>query len=492
MPDLTKTSADEIQQTQSLTQRNSTQAALRASLDQARQALPAVLEAQQRQISNFFDKLAAQDAANTAADPTADKGSTRGKDLDDLRETQTGETRIVNRAADRVNQLLSTALQSLEERQTAERVSAVRSVVADPNEMAARHEGQINEMAKLVSQATSGLERNAQDVRNRQQEDRARLVAVVSGPNPEADLQEAVAKQRSEKAKTNRTENRLVEHVSRETEKLLNQLTQDRSAQLRKAAGPVAEKLDDKAVQQAAEAVQGKRSEDRVNAIVGQLTEELNNQRVVDLQKAGIDRSLTFIAGDRIRDGNGAKMTDGVLARQLDNGRWQIMKAFEVKAGSPSAKELYKKIEHDRSEELPAEARQDALQELAAAECARRGVSTEDESAYRRVEASIPRADLDRLTQEKLLALQQPDAQREAGQLGRTLERLSQQRLFLDGMEMNQADDNDRHSVEVRAVVPRDVRAQEAADHLEEDAAQLRMAAEAIVDLLDDWAKSKR
>jgi len=172
------------------------------------------------------------------------------------------------------------------------------------------------------------------------------------------------------------------------------------------------------------------------SAIKGQLAEELWQASQEEALKNRSDTRMQFIAGDRIRDEKNSKLTDGVLAWQDDNQLWHIEKIFEVKAGERAVKGLIERLEK-MTEEFIEETQRYAV-DLARENTNNKKVESSQE--FRRV--------VDKYFKE----LTSHDAQRDAGQLERTAERIHESseaptKLYVDGKAITLARDQGRANV---------------------------------------------
>lgn len=212
----------------------------------------------------------------------------------------------------------------------------------------------------------------------------------------------------------------------------------------------------------------------------GQLAEELARRLAQDmiaaLKERDPSRNLEFIAGDRIRDEQRRKLTDGVIAWRDKENTLRVLMALEVKAGERAARELnatVQKLGRKGREELQRYARDLAREEIAARQ------ATEKRSA-REWDDEL-RAARDRHEAE----LRSPEAQREPGQVRRTEERLDlMERIYLDGQaDRMTVDRGTRLDTLVQSVVPEDVK-EGASRRLAIGSQQLDEMARRIVDEL--------
>ena len=414
-----------------------------------------------------------------------------------------GEIELSARVDGRIQAALDEARHRLQQSQATERNTAVGLPAPAQAELEQRHRQQRDDLAKLVEHATNGRQRNETEMLDRQQSDRVRAAGAALGPDADAALRESLAEQSRELRQTGRTQRRLLNFVNGAAAVIATRLQADQCRQLRAATGLSADRLDDAALQRVVQAGNG-RGAGRVDAAKGQLAEELNNRRVTDrLAQVEQLRDFVFIAGDRIRDGLGNRMTDGVLARQLADGDWEVLAALEVKAGAPAARGLDAESTADDSAEARRSARDDAVAELAdlvrvqerkyatkaeeaqaldALTKARQAPATQDarNRADVRLVARLDPKVLDALVEQKLRALPRS----EAGQIARTTERLEQQRIFVDGLQFRRAWGEDHRLVRPHAVVPRDVRlATPATQRARQDDPQLHLLAKTIAEL---------
>jgi hypothetical protein len=268
-----------------------------------------------------------------------------------------------------------------------------------------------------------------------------------------------------------------------------NRLDDQRLQRLREVTAEA--KLSDEAIQRAAnEAVcPGRRElslrdekarEAAVQRVKGQLAEEfaarLAEEVIAAERKRDPSRNLEFIAGDRIRDEKRQKLTDGVIAWRDHQGTLRVLEALEVKAGREAARELNSKVEklgREAQEEIRRYARDLARDEI------EQRLTTEQ-----RTPKEWNRALKDARARHEA-ELRSPQAQREAGQVRQTQERLDlSARMYLDGRADRMTVDRQRELKDlVRAVVPEDVK-EEQARKLAIDSRRLEEMARSIVDEL--------
>jgi len=146
-----------------------------------------------------------------------------------------------------------------------------------------------------------------------------------------------------------------------------------------------------------------------------------------------VDRQLFFIEGNRIRDEQGKKISDGLIVWRDAEQRLQIWKALEVKSGPHAARELNWKIEK-LTEKQDVELRKYAL-DLARDEVAKREALT---AAQRQQET-------ERIAREEESRLRSRQVQRESGQREQTTERLDlTERMYIGGQAHQVAVDKER------------------------------------------------
>jgi hypothetical protein len=203
----------------------------------------------------------------------------------------------------------------------------------------------------------------------------------------------------------------------------------------------------------------------------GQIFEELLKlDRDADVARRNsleADRQLEFIAGDRIRMDN-RKLTDGLLVRRdADNKTLYLVAAYEAKSGSPSSKELYRKVEELTQEgrkELERQARDLAMDQVFGVDNAEVSRNAELQAVQRRNVSEEQSVRIKELTDKFVTELLRYRVQAElGGQVQKTIERLSPdseglQRIAIDGREFKLAMDEDRNRAEVVKVLLEDVR----------------------------------
>lgn len=234
-----------------------------------------------------------------------------------------------------------------------------------------------------------------------------------------------------------------------------------------------------------------------LSRMTGQLFEELAGDTIKDSLKDRLHETtrLEFIAGDRIRDQAGRKLTDGVVTWQDAEQRSRRM-AFEAKAGAAAAEKLDRELT-DLTVRGRAELEQYA-KDLAEEEVLRHADETDEAYASRRPEAlrdatEDQRAYMELLTEVYIEELLDRSVQEEAGQLQRTNERLSQaQSLYVDGRAREDLGVTDGRSTEVQRVLPKDVAPEQDALRVQITAEQLRRATEAALQYLEEREEELR
>lgn len=215
---------------------------------------------------------------------------------------------------------------------------------------------------------------------------------------------------------------------------------------------------------QAMDADQSKRSElSALNRVKGQLMEEafraLAQAEARELsQKLG--KNVEFIDGNRIRDAQGKKLSDGMLAWKDDAGRLRVERAYEAKAGENAARGLNEAIE-----KLTRAAMRETQKyaEDMALEAYQEQHGKDPNLRFANATAEQRKA-LDALKESALKELLSPNAQRDMGQLERTIERLhesvdSPTRVYVDGKPRTLAVNQGR--TDMKAVLPQDVALEE-------------------------------
>src|SRR5262245_42685795 len=194
----------------------------------------------------------------------------------------------------------------------------------------------------------------------------------------------------------------LKQAVGRMTSEIVAKVGPNESQKWRAALGDAAKDLDDAAITRVKNAAR-----DGVNAAKGQLFEEvMGSSREVarmvsdaqhDLDRRGIQAKAEFIAGDRVRDANNRKISDGLIAWRDQSDRLHVAQYLEAKSGQDFAATLQER-------EITQTKRDRIEWQKYAADVAR------DTGSHARLE------------------------QTEDGQLGKTRERLDEpNRLYIDG-----------------------------------------------------------
>ncbi|HEY0639927.1 MAG TPA: pre-toxin TG domain-containing protein [Pseudonocardiaceae bacterium] len=183
--------------------------------------------------------------------------------------------------------------------------------------------------------------------------------------------------------------------------------------------------LDELALQRALRKGYGKTLDERAEGVKGQLLEELLENRIVGWLREGtgkralglehIDGELRFIPGHLISGFRGSQLTDGVLVRNVGS-QLEIVAVFEAKAGSSSAQKLHvgssRQTKADQRE-LRRYAR-DVLEEL-------------QERA---------RLDGTKVTETVESIMESVIKTEQGGQIRRSLERLSEQGMWLNSQKV--------------------------------------------------------
>ncbi|MBX9244445.1 hypothetical protein ICW40_06450, partial [Actinotalea ferrariae] len=473
-------------------------AAARAGVEAARAAAAPAVEARSAEVRETFDRLRSYTRETLPAGPESRAARTADETLAETARTQQRELRAASRVDDLVRRTLADAADALTRLQADELSEGPTAAAQDPGaldrDQAARREA----LVELTQRAEAAMTDNAGRMRARQGADAQRVAAAVVSPEQDESARLANARAREQGAQTVRTARRLLDHVRQETRAVLERPSPARTTELRARTGVADDVLDDEALARVAAAARGTDPGDRLNRARGAVTEELNNARVqAQLRETG-DAALELVAGHRARDGMGRQLADGLVLRRLEDGTRRVEKAFEVKAGAPGARELLERrddLSRADQVELVRFALDLAREDVAAA------LPEGAPGAAASTDAAARAALLEEALERRVRQLQ--ESQRESGQLARTLERLHQQRLFVDGVEVPQAIDDLRPAAEVQAVLAQDTElrrraaADEAADATEttnlvrlvQDEAEIRRIAQSVVDLVEAWAR---
>lgn len=402
------------------------------------------------------------------------------------------------RAVDRiqVRQLNDIAATQLFAQQVARMIDDARASVADqrPKNADADHQSpqhqdlrqdrttrQAADLAELAKAAEGVVQSRYQDMRNDQTEELTRSAAALNAINPQQRLGEIVKDQVAAARVQDRNDTRFTQFLSARIDSILNRLRSDETASLRHAIGPPGAALSGAAIQRLYDAGRAKAETDKQQAkwkVKGQLSEELND----DVQRAKIraDKSAsdTYIAGHRITDGWGKRLTDGIVRRSLADGTHEIPEAFEVKAGKASARGLNREQDKDKSGEPRKVARDDLIDEQVR-QNVQNGLLTQ-QSRNEEIARIVARTDQEL----KGRAEQAAEAMAEQtlnGQLEKTKERLHVQPVFVDGIEMRRPAEDLRPRTKITAVVPRDVASKQERAHLDHTQRDIdRAAADAV------------
>jgi hypothetical protein len=483
-------------------------AAVDAKLSDARHATAPQAMDRQATIAKNFEMLQ-QQAAKAMALAGPEAGDEVRNRLDAMRDGQQREAAKAFEQQESTLGRLAEAFDKIEQRQADERQAAAgKPQLAESLDR--RHTEEQEAFTNLAKQATDTLERNISNLRERQGAELAKLAtAVVQGGdllvdevrNLDAEQAEDVGRPTADakgfkQGQTERTARRLSDYVDLAARALENRPSAEQVSRLRDRLGDVAQHLDDQALERIyAAAGVGTTDRQRADSARGQLAEELYARKLQDQLGRQNNPSLRFVPGDLIRDGLGRKLTDGVVLQQRDDKTQAVKDAWEVKSGRGSADSLKWNLRTDRSSEVWAAARDDVIRQLADESRIKAGLYKDHQSAEAaRAHQDLERDDLDRVkaildtdaVQEQIAdrvrELQRPSVQAEAGQQESTTERLSAQRLFVEGAEIEQVQAEERRRTEVRAVLPKDVEPDLEADRLDQTEAELRAAADLVVD----------
>lgn len=192
----------------------------------------------------------------------------------------------------------------------------------------------------------------------------------------------------------------------------------------------VAAKFDEKAAMQ------------RVKGVIAEQIAVANLRDEVEAEnRIRKDRHLFVIEGDRIRDENRNKISDGIAVWRDQENRLQIWKALEVKGGRDAARDLVYKVER------LSQAGEQELRKYAR-DLAR------DKVTEAKLTGEARRQAIDKLAVESETALRSREAQKESGQPKQTAERLDvAERIYVEGKAERIAIDRERRLTDlVRSV----------------------------------------
>jgi hypothetical protein len=198
------------------------------------------------------------------------------------------------------------------------------------------------------------------------------------------------------------------------------------------------QRLADEALHPGRQRLQDADKDNTIQRVKGELAEQMaadDVRREIDQENKtrAKDRQLFLIEGNRLRDEQGRKMSDGLIAWRDTGQKLQIWQALEVKSGPAAARELNYKIEK-LTEKQDQELRKYASD-----------VANESVKAMAGLTASQQRNETQRLTKEAEAYLRSGEVQKEAGQRQQTTERLDvTQRLYIDGRACQASMDRER------------------------------------------------
>jgi hypothetical protein len=200
---------------------------------------------------------------------------------------------------------------------------------------------------------------------------------------------------------------------------------------------------------------------------------------------AKLGRQVEYYEGHRIRDEHNRKATDGVLAWRDQNNVLNIVRIYEAKAGEAAARGLNEEIR--KLTDLERMEADKYAQDLAIeryVEKNRSNLRNEDVANLRFTEAAGPvKEALQQHYKEIIQELESRQARAELGQKQKTIERMDESRIYVDGKATNVAA---LGLSRMKAVLPEDVAVRREADALRIliRAADLKKLSEQILDRL--------
>ncbi len=478
------------------------------------QTAPAVEQSRRDEIERAFDGL--RDLSSSIAGTTAvAERAARETQLDVIAEGQRHEAVANRRLAEDLGAVLTDAAKQVRDQDQSRERDAGPDAIKQSQQRARE---QAVRLVELVDHVERALQSRSQEMRNQQAVEQRRVAQALASGAPGSDLLEVTREQDNRQSDRARADARLAGHVRRSTELIMNRLTSQQASALRDELGEPAAELDADAIQRIhdrARAVKVASTDAMAFAVKGQLAEELNDQVQAARIAAKGESDLGYIAGHRLTNADGASLTDGIVVRGSADSTQEISDAYEVKAGKSSARELTYTLERDRSDEVVRHARDLAVAALADRQrLASLKLSTEDQralaaqriaerrenatgaeaAALNREDVALVRAhrdELDALVDEHLTELLKPSVQRQPGQLAATSERLHQQRIFVDGVELRRREEDARGRTTVHAVVPRGTHTAAGGEQLSHTEQDLRRAARAAANLIRSWTESQ-
>jgi hypothetical protein len=352
-----------------------------------------------------------------------------------------------------------------------------------------QHQAQWDAMKQVVDQASQAIE--ALRARDDQRLAGSRREVMVAAEDPgrlSAALEQDADRQESLRDSLDRDATRLTDHLEREADAARNLLGEQELARWRQALGN--SQLSDDAIQRVRQ--EGRRvtnpehKEAQEALLKGQLMEEIAITReLIDritkdendrLKQAGIDAEVRFFAGDKVRDAEGNKLTDGLFAWKDKQDAWHPVHALEAKGGEASARGL-EKTRNAAAGDFLAETRkyaQDIVrEEIQSGKVAAQDVAKKVEQTFSELEKR----------------------QTELGQLTKTLERLASgnSQLYLEGKAAQLA--NDGRALRTTGLVSEDSRfTRRDTEKAKEDAArqQSYLAASITAAQLNEIARRTR
>jgi hypothetical protein len=448
-------------------------------------------EMQQQQAASVYENIASN-SRDTASEQVA------ALDLDQKQQLENRQKSI--RA---IEVELKESFKVLVEQQVDEQRRATDTHSNNQPELAQHHERQKNAIDALIESTRSAIQNIETAHDTLLDQGRKLLGDTLTGLKQIEDPQAEANRQANEREVIDRRISMLELYVEKQTLEIINSLKPEQLQVAREVSRLSEELINDTGLERAVregqrylEAGLGK----AVAAVQGQLFEEMFAFQQDNELRIKQNNELLFIAGDRIRDELGRKLTDGLLVRHNEKADlYEIIKAFESKASVQAAKKLTSEIE--AMTDIFKLETQLYAQDLAIQDLLNRGLTREEmERDKNRPFDDLTKdpqysADLvNALTSESLLKQVRDDnerqllsreVQRTNGQLERTQERLDMaKRIFIDNQLVELTDTKRRTPVE--AVVPKGVKNDTNAFELHVTEEQLRAAARALMAWLQE------
>lgn len=276
-----------------------------------------------------------RDTKNATA-PQAGHAAEVGRDVPD---SQTAGLEQRRRAEERVTAILNREREEITRRQSAEAANTGPESGRNA-ELRRDQQTRLDELTARAAGVMNGLARD-QDLRFATE----RHVAERSGATLSAMLDDG---KKAEAGRARRLGNDEYELKARQYERHVERAAAEVSDQLRPAAldrirqrlagiDDAVARLSDDAINRAAQEGMSYSGAGRLNAIRGQLTEELQH---LEQRPAATKRGLEYVPGHPIRDQQGQKLSDGLVLSTIEAKRSGLEGGLEAKAGRRSARDL--------------------------------------------------------------------------------------------------------------------------------------------------------